>query len=105
MSRICDRCGQAQNVENHHINYRVYGGTDDKENLISLCRGCHDYRHAKEQVLRAIESHEKRLNVLKNRLEMIESLNTPELVNKKGYQPYFETYRESLTPLKGCRTE
>ena len=103
VDKKCDRCGQTQHVEIHHIKYQVYGGTDTPENLVPLCMGCHDYRHAKEAVLRAIKSEENRLAVLRKRLELIE-MNTPQQVLLNGYKSYFDEYKEPLPPLRGCRT-
>jgi 5-methylcytosine-specific restriction endonuclease McrA len=37
-------CGQ-QAVDIHHIKLKSCGGTDDVENLIALCRKCHDKAH------------------------------------------------------------
>lgn len=34
-------------VDIHHIIFRSKGGTDDMENLASLCRHCHDTVHFK----------------------------------------------------------
>jgi len=34
-------------VDLHHIKLKSQGGTDDVENLIPVCRKCHEYAHAK----------------------------------------------------------
>jgi len=39
----CAKCGARKRVEVHHIKPVVYGGTDDLENLIPLCRKCHRF--------------------------------------------------------------
>ncbi len=31
----------------HHVEFRSQGGNDEIENLISLCRSCHDKAHGK----------------------------------------------------------
>jgi len=41
---VCAICG-AEAVDRHHIIYRSRGGTDEDENLIDLCRSCHDTVH------------------------------------------------------------
>lgn len=41
----CEVCGGTA-VDVHHIVYRSHGGTDEIENLIGLCRACHDRCHA-----------------------------------------------------------
>ena len=44
---ICQCCGKKNcRLEVHHIKFRSNGGTDDEENLITLCKECHDGVHA-----------------------------------------------------------
>lgn len=38
---VCCKCGSKTRLEAHHITPVVYGGTDDDENLITLCHSCH----------------------------------------------------------------
>ena len=48
----CQCCGKKNcRLEVHHIKFRRDGGTDDEENLITLCKGCHDGVHAGTVVL------------------------------------------------------
>lgn len=43
----CQCCGKKNcRLEVHHINFRSNGGTDDEENLITLCKECHKGVHA-----------------------------------------------------------
>jgi 5-methylcytosine-specific restriction endonuclease McrA len=42
----CEKCG-AVAVDIHHKKFKSQGGTDDVENLIALCRKCHDRAHGK----------------------------------------------------------
>ena len=43
----CQCCGKKNcRLEVHHIIFRSNGGTDDEENLITLCKECHDGVHA-----------------------------------------------------------
>ena len=43
----CQYCGKKNcRLEVHHIKFRRDGGTDDEENLITLCKECHDGVHA-----------------------------------------------------------
>ncbi len=37
----CFRCGVSDGLEVHHVVPRRIGGSDAKENLIPLCKGCH----------------------------------------------------------------
>lgn len=42
----CQCCGKKNcRLEVHHIKFRRNGGTDDEENLITLCKECHDGVH------------------------------------------------------------
>lgn len=48
----CQCCGKKNcRLEVHHIKFRSNGGTDDEENLITLCKECHDGVHAGTIVL------------------------------------------------------
>lgn len=48
----CQCCGKKNcRLEVHHIKFRSNGGTDDEENLITLCEDCHDGVHAGTVVL------------------------------------------------------
>ena len=43
----CQCCGKKNcRLEVHHIKFRRNGGTNDEENLITLCKECHDGVHA-----------------------------------------------------------
>jgi len=37
----CQRCGKPENLHVHHITPRISGGTDEPDNLITLCQECH----------------------------------------------------------------
>src|SRR5262249_26338887 len=52
----CQSCGitgipgkRASDLQVHHIEYRKNGGTNELENLITLCQSCHKARHAAER--------------------------------------------------------
>lgn len=48
----CQCCGKRNcRLEVHHIKFRSNGGTDDEENLITLCKECHEGVHAGTIVL------------------------------------------------------
>lgn len=48
----CQCCGKKScRLEVHHIKFRSNGGTDDEENLITLCEDCHKGVHAGTIVL------------------------------------------------------
>ena len=43
----CEHCGNKA-VDIHHIIYLSQGGKDEIENLMALCRKCHDMAHNSE---------------------------------------------------------
>ena len=40
----CENCGKPCN-DIHHLTFRSQGGSDEIENLIGVCRACHDMAH------------------------------------------------------------
>jgi 5-methylcytosine-specific restriction endonuclease McrA len=42
----CHECG-SKSVDLHHVKFRSHGGTDEPDNIIPLCRKCHDKLHTK----------------------------------------------------------
>ena len=91
----CIRCGRTENIENHHIVQRIDGGSDEPENKEPLCNHCHNYEHAKRNILVTLEKERKRrqskrVAILEHRLEVLEELNSPELIRERGhYQTYW----------------
>ena len=61
-----------------------------------LCRGCHDYRHAREDALSELDKALRRggqpvrVSMWVFRLGLIEMANTPEKVKEHGYTPYWK---------------
>lgn len=46
----CRMCGTSRGLADvHHIIKRSQGGGDDMDNLITLCRRCHNKQHAQVQ--------------------------------------------------------
>jgi len=41
----CQFCGSMTNLEVHHQRFRSHSGTDDENNLITLCNRCHSSVH------------------------------------------------------------
>lgn len=91
----CIRCRREENIENHHIKARSEGGTDEPGNKEELCSACHDYEHAKRNILMTLEKETrrgqiKRIAVLRHRLEVLVKLNTPELIReRRHYQTWW----------------
>ena len=43
---LCRRCYKPA-VDLHHIQFKSQQGSDECENLLPVCRDCHDYLHGK----------------------------------------------------------
>lgn len=61
----CEVCKDVA-VDIHHIVYRSQGGQDDIENLMALCRKCHDKAHGKDELFSTIFLQQLHLNHLHN---------------------------------------
>lgn len=46
----CTKCGSKNDLQIHHKTYRSNGGTDELENLVTLCGFCHAEEHKGEPV-------------------------------------------------------
>jgi len=66
----------------------------DKRNLRVLCRGCHDYSHARENLQHELKELSEygpgsiRRLIVEAQLKSLDALNTPELIRVNGYRPY-----------------
>lgn len=101
----CVRCGNTADIEKHHIVHRAEGGTDAPWNLEDLCNACHDYQHAKEQLLDNIIKYAGSLKRERNkrrfgymfrqlgkqviRLRVLNQENTPNKIYRRGYYSYW----------------
>jgi hypothetical protein len=112
-SKECSRCGSTKNIEKHHIKFKSKGGTNDPSNIDYLCAECHDFLHAEENLISAIESvwrsieywgrlkertprKLRRLNhltsripLLEKRLKVLKKFNTIPNIKKSGYRSYW----------------
>ena len=43
----CQVCGSMQNLQVHHLKFRSQSGSDEEQNLITLCAECHERMHRK----------------------------------------------------------
>jgi 5-methylcytosine-specific restriction endonuclease McrA len=43
----CQMCGSMQNLQVHHQQLRSHSGSDQEQNLVTLCHGCHNIVHQK----------------------------------------------------------
>lgn len=102
----CIRCGRELNIEQHHIKHKVNGGSNEPDNLEPRCRDCHKYQHTKETLLLNVQRYAEELKresensrrykmILANlkmqlhRLEVLNELNTVELITERGYTSYW----------------
>jgi hypothetical protein len=54
-NHTCQNCknkSKDKKLEVHHIIYRKNGGSDEQDNLITLCKSCHDGVHSKNLILK-----------------------------------------------------
>jgi len=96
----CIRCGREDHIERHHIIEQLAGGDDDPENLEDRCRDCHLFEHMRRGIMRSLEyerrrGQQDRIRVYEHRVEVLEALNTPELVRGRG--TYVSYWTDSST--------
>ena len=46
----CVECGGNKDLHVHHVVHRKHGGTNDPDNLVTLCKWCHAEHHKDEPV-------------------------------------------------------
>lgn len=102
----CIRCGRVEQIEEHHIQERRYGGGDEPENKEPRCRACHKYEHTWRAVRARLEYERKRgqqnrIKCYEHRLEILEKLNTPELIReRKTYLSYWSDTSTRYLPRR-----
>ena len=85
----CIRCGRSEDIEEHHIKEKCRGGSDEPENKEPRCSPCHKYEHTWRAVMGALEYERQRgqrdrIRCYEHRIEVLEKLNTPELIRERG---------------------
>lgn len=70
---IIGGCGRNSRLEVHHIVFRSNGGSDEAENLITLCKTCHDKVHAGDIKLKGSKAkgqlrHATQMNSIRKQL-------------------------------------
>jgi hypothetical protein len=101
--KICVRCGRTDEIEEDHIVPRSRGGNDEDDNKRFLCKACHDYRHARDNIDQEIRLALDRLRLGHKsfskveltmwifRLGILEAFNTPEMIReRKSFRSYWE---------------
>lgn len=107
----CIRCGSKEKLEEHHIVERLRGGGDEPENKEWRCEPCHKYEHTRRR-LEASLAYEKergqadRIRCYEHRLEVLDALNTVELIRERGtYLSYWTDRTTRYLPRRIPTTE
>ena len=102
---LCEECG-AVAVDLHHIIKRSQGGSDKVENLVALCRDCHNKHHQKARN-KMVNSWKEVAQMWQKDCEKLEAENEKlhklfEQINgdEYGYQIY-DKYKESIIESDG----
>jgi len=87
--RDCIRCGRTEQIEKHRIVEGIRGGTYEPENVENRCEPCHKYEHVWRSVRASLEyerqrGQKDRIKCYEHRLEILEALNTPEIIRERG---------------------
>ena len=102
----CIRCGREESLENHHIIERCHGGGDEPENKESRCVPCHKYEHTRRRLESSLAYEQRRgqadrIRCYEHRLEVLDRLNTIELIRKRGsYLSYWTDRTTRYLPRK-----
>lgn len=90
----CEWCGKSiGKMDHHHIRYRSEYGSDTLENLILLCRDCHDvYAHGKKKHLYQKDFIDCRMNA--------EPIKTWNIVHQNEAQAIYKRYAKRT---RGCK--
>lgn len=51
----CEVCGDTKWLEFHHVEFRSQGGKNDPENVILICKNCHNKAHSDIDFRRYLE--------------------------------------------------
>lgn len=84
--QYCKGKSKDNRLEVHHIVFRSQGGSDDENNLITLCKTCHDKLHAGQIVLsskgkRKTLQHATQMNSI--RIQLLKCI--PNVIETFGY--------------------
>ena len=83
----CCKC-KGGKLNAHHIRYKSHGGTDSLDNLITLCRTCHEKLHRKELV----QFEERLISYKKRSLRPATQMNSIRTQLLKHYPDAVETF-------------
>lgn len=113
----CQHCGTKNTrLEVHHIKYRSQGGSDDLDNLITLCEDCHHNLHKGKIELKvkgkkkSSLKHATQMSVIRSMLlkyypESIETFGYVTKANREQSNLSKEHYNDAITIACGCVPE
>jgi len=107
----CIRCGREESLEDHHIIERLHGGGNEPENKERRCEPCHKYEHTRRKIEASLANEQRRgqadrIKCYKHRLEVLDRLNTVELIRERGtYLSYWTDRSTRYLPRKILTTE
>ena len=55
-NHTCQKCGQHDDLHVHHIKHRADGGSNEADNLVTLCDRCHAEEHKGEPIYKLMVS-------------------------------------------------
>ena len=102
----CIRCRGNKQLEEHHILARAHGGSDEPENKEWRCEPCHKYEHTHRAIEASLAKEQgrgqaDRIRCYEHRLEVLDSLNTVELIRERGiYLSYWTDRTTRYLPRK-----
>ena len=113
----CQHCGAKNTrLEVHHILFRSQGGSDDLDNLITLCEKCHNNLHHGKIELKikgkkkSLLKHASQMSVIRCMLlnyysEAIETFGYVTKANREQSKLSKEHYNDAITIACGCIPE
>ena len=106
----CVRCDSKDNLEEHHIVERFHGGSDESENKEWRCEPCHKYEHTRRRLEWSLafetqRGQADRIRCYQHRLDVLDSLNTPELIRGRGIYLSYWTDRTTRYLPRRIRTK
>lgn len=102
----CIRCGGNRQIEEHHIIELSNGGGNEPENKEYRCQPCHKYEHTRRALTASLERERRRgqqdrIRGREHRLEVLEQLNTIELIRERGtYLGYWTVMSTRYLPRR-----
>jgi hypothetical protein len=105
----CQRCGSRGRLESHHIkSFAEFPELRfDVDNGITYCLACHDYEHARHNIITKLSAELQldRRKVLLLRLDVLDKHNTPYLISTRGFFQSYSINPDTLIPLPRIKSK